>query len=210
MDMKGGLSVIVYALKALLATNQEVFDSLKVRFFMNTDEEKGSETSKRVFEEFAPEMSKALVFEPGRTEPERDKIVVERKGSAPFEISASVTGYPQHAGGRHEEGANALSALMLLAHKIESMTDYESGLTFNVVIDPEDDVGDDSKMNSTMKRNVLPGEAKFQVDCRYVNKGSVDEVIEVLREDIANWNFPGLSGMDDRLIKRVQLSLILI
>jgi len=204
MDMKGGLSVIVYALKALLATNQEVFDSLKVRFFMNTDEEKGSETSKRVFEEFAPEMSKALVFEPGRTEPERDKIVVERKGSAPFEISASVTGYPQHAGGRHEEGANALSALMLLAHKIESMTDYESGLTFNVVIDPEDDVGDDSKMNSTMKRNVLPGEAKFQVDCRYVNKGSVDEVIEVLREDIANWNFPGLSEMDDRLIKRVQ------
>ena len=210
MDMKGGLSVIVFALKALQATNQEVFESLKVRFYMNTDEEKGSGTSKHVFEDFAPQMSKALVFEPGRTEPERDKIVVERKGSAPFDISATVTGFPQHAGGRHEEGANALHALMLLAHKIESMTDYESGLTFNVVIDPEDDVDDDSKMNSTMKRNVLPGYTKFQVDCRYVNKGSVDEAIESLREDIANWNFPGLSEMNPRLIKRVERADLVI
>ena len=208
MDMKGGLSVIVFALKALQATNQEVFESLKVRFYINTDEEKGSGTSKHVFEDFAPLMSKALVFEPGRTEPDRDKIVTGRKGSAPFEISATVTGFPQHAGGRHEEGANALHALMLLAHKIESMTDYESGLTFSVVIDPEDDVDNDSKRNSTMKRNVLPGYARFQVDCRYVNKGSVDEAIESLREDIANWNFPGLSDKNPRLIERVKRAVL--
>ena len=209
-DMKGGLSVIVFALKALQATNQEVFESLKVRFFMNTDEEKGSGTSKHVFQDFAPQMSKALVFEPGRTEPERDKIVTERKGSAPFDISATVTGFPQHAGGRHEEGANALHALMLLLNKIESMTNYDSGLTFNVVIDPELDVDDDSKRNSTMKRNVLPGYARFQVDCRYQNKGSVDEAIESLREDIANWNFPGLSEMNPRLIERVKRAVLVI
>ncbi len=208
MDMKGGLSVIVFALKALAQSNPEEFERLKVRFIMNTDEEKGSESSRAIFQDYAARMSEALVFEPGRTEPDKDKIVTERKGSAPFDIVATVTGFPQHAGGKHEEGSNALHALMLLAHRIESMTDYVRGLTFSVVIDPELDVDDDAKRNSKMKRNVLPGYASFQVDCRYQIKGSVDEAVESLREDIENWNLPGLSDMNPRLIERVKRAVL--
>ncbi len=205
MDMKGGLAVIVFALDAIKRASPTLFNRLKIRFIMNSDEEKGSTSSRRIFQsEYSDRISEALVFEPGRTEPEKEKVVVERKGSAPFEIVASVAGFPQHAGGRHQEGGSALHALMLLGSKIESMTDYDNGLTFNVTF-PKDSTPEHGK------RNVIPSEARFLVDCRYAVPGSVEAAIEKLNNDISNLNFDGTSDLDSRLIerlKRVEMMII--
>jgi glutamate carboxypeptidase len=200
MDMKGGLSVIVYGLMALKASHPDEFERLKVRIIMNTDEEKGSRTSRHIFSEHSEKISGALVFENGR---DRDEVVVARKGTAPFEIVAEVPeGFPQHAGGKHAEGSSALEALMLAGLKVASMTDYSRGLTFNVVIRPGD------KENSNMTRNVLPGRASFAVDCRYTSPGDANEAVELLRQSIANWDLPGLGDMHPKLIERVKRARI--
>ena len=195
MDMKGGLSAIVFSLRALRESHPDAYERLKVRFVLNTDEEKGSTSSRVIFQELASRMKCALVFEPGRAE---DKIVTTRKGAAPFSISAEVpSGLPAHAGGKHREGSNALHALMLLGHRIESMTDYDRGLTFSVVIDQSDE------KNLTMKRNILPSRASFLVDCRYQNPGDAGAAIELLRKEIENGQLPGLADMNPGLNERV-------
>lgn len=195
MDMKGGLSVIVFALKALKGARPEQFKKLKVLFIMNTDEEKGSRSSKSIYQELADSgrMSSALVFEPGRAE---DKIVTQRKGSAPFTVNAK--GLSAHAGLNHRDGSNALHTLMLVGHHIESMTDYDKRISFNVVINP------DAEANKSMKRNVVPKEASILVDCRFEQPGDADAAIKSLRDDIENWQLPGLEEMKPELAERVR------
>ena len=201
LDMKGGLSVIVFALKALQAARPEVFGGLKVRFLMNTDEEKGSRTSRRMFKDSSTLMTGALVFENGRDD---DEIVIMRKGIAPFEITAKVDldedgkPYPQHAGGKHREGSNALHALMLAGHLVESMTDYGTELTFNVTIKPK------VKINSDMTRNVMPNEAALIVDCRYNSTVDLNRALDLLRDRFAEMDLPGLKDMKAELIERVK------
>ena len=50
MDMKGGLAVIVFALDAIKRASPTLFNRLKIRFIMNSDEEKGSTSSRRIFQ----------------------------------------------------------------------------------------------------------------------------------------------------------------
>ena len=121
------ISEMFFALRALRAVDAEAYAELKLRMIVVSDEEVGSPSSTTLYEELAPKTSFALVFEAGRVE---DKIVTSRKGAAGFKIKAA--GRAAHAGNNHKQGVNAIGGLALLVPFLESITDYDRGVTLNV------------------------------------------------------------------------------
>jgi glutamate carboxypeptidase len=98
LDMKSGLSVIVFALQAISRAAPEEFAKMKLRFVNNTDEEVGSPDSRCLYEKLAKKTTAALVFEGGR---DGDRIITARKGTGGFLME--VTGREAHAGNQHSE-----------------------------------------------------------------------------------------------------------
>lgn len=82
LDMKSGLSSVFFALEAV---REVVGLDFPLRVVINSDEEVGSPSSHGLFDELAPSLTAALVFEAGRA---RDEIVTCRKGTGSFEIVA--------------------------------------------------------------------------------------------------------------------------
>ena len=150
MDMKGGLVVMIYALKALRQHGR--LNNANVTVLLNTDEEVGSLTSRALIEDIATRHDIGLIFEGARD----NKLVRQRKGLGQARIK--ITGRESHAGAAHAAG---VSANVELAHKVialESLTDYEILTTINV-----------GTMQGGEKRNTRPGCAEAFVDLRYVD-----------------------------------------
>ena len=178
LDMKGGLIVLSYALKALHHHGR--LEESNITVFLNTDEEVGSLGSRSILEEQALHHDVGLIFEGTHGH----KLTRERKGLGQARIK--VTGRESHAGAFHEDG---VSANLELAHKIidlEALTDYRKGTTVNV-----------GTMQGGEKRNTRPGCAEAFVDLRYVeNRDGVDLKIQVERIALHTYThypkFPGL------------------
>ncbi len=101
-DMKGGLVIALYAMDALAAAG--VAPERRIIFLWTSDEEIGSETSRRLVEREARRSDAVLVLEPASGPDGRLKTC--RKGVGEFEIVAA--GRAAHAGLNPEEGVNAI------------------------------------------------------------------------------------------------------
>jgi glutamate carboxypeptidase len=104
-----------------------VADDLSVCVAFNSDEEVGSNGSRRWFEALAAKSRRVLVFEPCRSTGQR---VLQRKGVADFDILCH--GRAAHAGVEPEKGANAV---LELAHQVLAVTGFarpEAGTTVSV------------------------------------------------------------------------------
>ena len=186
LDMKSGLSAILFALDAVKRASPDTFRELLVRFVCNTDEEVGSPSSRALFQRLAPHTTEALVLEAGR---EADRIVTCRKGGAVFRIEAR--GRAAHAGNHHEQGANAVHALALLVPRLEALTDYERGVTVNVGL-----------FHGGTAKNTVPESAWVELDARFIRAADGDELVASIRTVVAEPALP------DRLrLRDVQLSL---
>lgn len=174
LDMKSGLSCIVFALDALRRVAPERFEALPVRFACNTDEEVGSPSSEPMFHALAPRTSEALVFEGGR---DGDRIITQRKGGGTF--SLHVTGRAAHAGNDHEAGINAIAAMAYLVPRLEAITDYSHGRTVNVGL-----------IEGGTAKNTVPERAMIVVDTRFVTQSDCDAVVAALHA-IADAPFEG-------------------
>ena len=151
VDMKGGLVVMLYALRALEADGRLKDANLTV--LLNSDEEIGSLASRPLTEELAAKHDVGLVFESSKD----NRVTRARKGLG--QVRIKVNGRESHAGASHERG---VSANLELAHKvieIEKLTDYVRGTTVNVGV-----------MRGGEKRNTIPGCASAYVDLRYPTK----------------------------------------
>lgn len=152
LDMKSGLSSILFALRALREAAPDIFDRLSVRFVCVSDEEVGSPSSASLWKELAASTVAALVFEAGRAE---DRIVTRRKGGAVFAFD--VRGKAAHAGNRHAEGVSAIHGLALLVPRLEALTDYERGVTVNVGL-----------FQGGTAKNTVPDRAYCEIDARFI------------------------------------------
>ena len=168
LDMKSGLSAIVFALHALQSNARPLYEALRLRVVVVSDEEVGSSASRALYEELAPKTTAALVFEHGRRE---DAIVTARKGTATF--VATARGTAAHAGLAHEEGVSAIVALARLVDRIEELTDYERGVTYNVGL-----------IEGGTSKNTVPALARATIDVRFehpedgaVLQGSLEDAI---------------------------------
>jgi glutamate carboxypeptidase len=149
IDMKGGLVVLLEALRALRDSgdlNRTAFTVL-----LDSDEEIGSLGSRARLEELAREVDYGFVFEPAR---KSGALVSSRRGLGQFHLD--VRGVAAHAGGAHEKGRNAIRELAEKVVRIEQLTDYARGLTVNV-----------GTFNGGTKRNIVPDHAEAWIDVRY-------------------------------------------
>ncbi len=150
LDMKGGLVVLIYALKALYHSDR--LHDANITIFLNTDEEIGSLGSRSFIEELAVKHDVGLVFEGSRDH----KLARHRKGLGQARIK--VTGRESHAGAAHQKGVSANLELAYKVIELEKLTDYGRETTVNV-----------GSIEGGEKRNTRPGCAEALVDLRFVN-----------------------------------------
>ena len=131
VDIKGGTVMIYMLLDALQTIYPQEYEQFNWMVFLNAAEETLSEDFGRLCKGRLPENTQAcLVFEGGSLGTEDNRLVVERKGRAVFQIE--VEGRSAHAGNYHAQGANAIVQLAHTVQTIASFTDYKRQVTFNV------------------------------------------------------------------------------
>ncbi|MDP3277537.1 MAG: M20 family metallopeptidase [Deltaproteobacteria bacterium] len=151
LDMKGGLIVCLWALRAAL--REQILARLPWTLVVVADEEVGSPESTEVLQACASGARAALVFESGRA---HDRVVTARKGTGSLTVEAF--GVAAHAGNAHAQGKNALWALARFIDRAQSLTDYDSGITINT-----------GKLSGGTSKNTVPDYARAELDLRYVH-----------------------------------------
>lgn len=162
-DMKAGIYLALTALGQLSAPGAT---QLPVDFLMVPDEETGSHASRESIERYAATAKYALVCEPAR--PNGGKCVTARKGTGMLNLN--VKGRPAHAGMQHEKGRSAIREMAHQVLTLESMTDYERGITVSV-----------GTIEGGTVRNTVPGFCRCQVDFRVPDMGAAAEVLHHMR-----------------------------
>jgi glutamate carboxypeptidase len=165
LDMKGGLTVILFALRALAGTGG-LPAVPPLRLVIVADEEVGSPEGQKVIERAISGSRACLVFEAGRA---ADAIITRRKGTAG--LIASAHGVAAHAGNGHEEGRNAIWALSRFVDRAQALTDYARGVTVNV-----------GKIEGGQGRNTVPDRADAWIDVRFCSRAEGEAAILALRE----------------------------
>jgi glutamate carboxypeptidase len=164
LDMKGGLVVIAFALRALAATGG--LDAIvPVRIVVVADEETGSPEGQGVIAASINGSSACLVFEAGR---ETDAIITRRKGTGGMTVTAH--GRAAHAGNAHQEGANAVWAIARFVDAVQRLTDYERGVTVNV-----------GRILGGQSKNTVPDRCEAQLDLRFHTHADGEQLVASVR-----------------------------
>jgi len=164
LDMKGGLVVIAFALRALAATGG--LDAVvPVRVVVVGDEEVGSPEGQGVIAAAISGSSACLVFEAGRV---ADAIITRRKGTGG--MTAIAHGRAAHAGNGHQEGANAIWAIARFIDAVQRLTDYDRGVTVNV-----------GRVAGGYSKNTVPDRVEAQVDLRFRTRVDGEQLVAAIR-----------------------------
>jgi glutamate carboxypeptidase len=161
LDMKGGLTQLVFALRALDECSVET--PLPVHVLVSSDEEIGSPESRSRIRELAERANRVFVLEPA-SGPE-GKIKIARKAVGRFTIR--IEGKAAHAGIEPEEGASATQELGSVIHRLHDLTDIESGVTVNV-----------GQVEAGLRPNVVAPDAKAVADVRAPTKEAAAAIEE--------------------------------
>ena len=162
-DMKGGAYLICEAIRTMMNTGEK--PPLPITVLFVSDEEVGSPTSREIIETEAKRSKYVIVNEPAR--PPHGAAVTTRSGWGRFRIS--VRGRAAHAGSDHQLGRSAIAELARVIVKIEGMTNYERGVTFNV-----------GTIQGGTRSNVVPEVAEADVDLRFANPQEADALEQVM------------------------------
>lgn len=148
-DMKGGLVQAIYAVAALRHLGLE--PSVAPIFFINSDEEIGSQESAGRIRQLAGVVDRAMVMEPslGPT----GQLKTSRKGVGRFVIR--VVGRAAHAGLDPEKGISAILELSHVVQSLFALNDPSRGITVNV-----------GTIDGGMRPNVIAPESRAEVDVR--------------------------------------------
>ena len=122
-DAKGGLVVMLYALKLLEQT--PLAEKIGWEVLINPDEEIGSPGSKRLIQSRAPHCNFGMLFEPSLPD---GTLVSWRKGTGNFTFV--VRGKAAHSGREFEKGRNAIVALSRLLDHVDQLN-VNPDVTFN-------------------------------------------------------------------------------
>ena len=159
MDMKGGIVIALWALRALRAL--DLFPQQPISYLLNSDEETGSLHSAREIE--AEALSHKVVFV---TEPPQDGAYkTQRKGVSHYTITAK--GLAAHSGADHASGVNAIEEIAHQVLAVEAMTDYDIGTTANVGV-----------ISGGTRPNVVPAEARVEINVRAWTKANQQAIHE--------------------------------
>ena len=148
-DMKGGLVVMLKALRAFESTPFK--ETLGWDVLINPDEEVGSPASSFLLETLATKAQAALVYEPAMTS--EGMFAKNRKGSGKFTLIA--TGKAAHAGRDFSEGRNAICYLAEAIGLIHALNGKREGVTINI-----------GQVAGGEALNTVPAKAVLKLDIR--------------------------------------------
>jgi len=148
-DMKTGIVQALFALRALQEINAELRKRLV--FLWTSDEEIGSESSRKLLEAEARRSDAVFVLEPSFGP--RGLLKTARKGVGIAELT--VHGRASHAGLAPQEGINAIHELAQQLARIEKWNDLRRGVTINAGV-----------IEGGSRSNVIPERARAALDLR--------------------------------------------
>ena len=167
-DMKGGIAVMLAALKAVEASESAA--NLGYEVVINSDEEVGSLGSSALIAEAARGKKAALTYEPSAL-PD-GTLAGARPGSGNFAIT--IHGRSAHAGRNPEDGRNAVAAAAHLTLLFEAMR--QTGLSVNP-----------ARIDGGSPSNVVPDLAILRVNLRpatpelqRIARAMIDEAIALV------------------------------
>jgi glutamate carboxypeptidase len=148
-DMKAGIVQALFALDALEQSTEPL--RKRVVFLWTSDEEIGSDVSRKLIETEARRSDAVLVLEPsfGR----RGLLKTARKGIGEAELVAY--GRASHAGLAPQEGINAIHEISRQLAKIQQWNDLRRGVTINAGV-----------IEGGTRTNVIPERARVVLDLR--------------------------------------------
>jgi glutamate carboxypeptidase len=176
VDMKGGVAVVLTALRGLSERGE--LPDRPIRILFTSDEEIGSRAGRPVIEQTAQDCALVLVMEPGTRE---GAIKTRRKGVATYRIH--VEGRASHAGNAPEEGVNAIVELAQHIMRLNNLNDLRNGVSVSVTLAEGGSAG-----------NVIPASASAFVDTRVFTLTDMNR----LREAITNAH-PFIPGANVRV-----------
>lgn len=177
LDMKGGVVIALYAVKAL---NRAGWRERPIKIIFSGNEEKGhiDSTGAQVFLEEGKDCLFAFNMETGLAD---GCLCVGRKGHLGCRVT--VTGVESHAGNDFESGRSAIEEA---AHKIlaiQRLTDLEEGTTVNVGV-----------IQGGTVANAVPGQCQFTVDIRVAREQGRRRIKEALPAIVQRCTVEGTCG----------------
>ncbi len=200
-DMKGGIGVIVYALKSLHHIG--VLERINMTVILNSDEELGSVTSQPLFERELRNAELCLVAECAGPNGE---VVVSRNGKIGARIDCN--GEDRHISTVADKKA---SAVLELAHQVIALEELNASFP-----DAGINVG---KIEGGLGSSTIAGHAAAQVDIRWINEEYRPMLLESIERSLSEHNQPGCQSRftilnsrpampinikTERLFKRIQ------
>jgi glutamate carboxypeptidase len=149
-DMKSGIAFMLYALEALRAWHGDQLPR-PVTILLVSDEETGSDTSRKITENLAGRSAAVLVLEPSLGL--KGALKTARKGVG--EYTLKVIGKAAHSGLDFEKGVSAIVELSRQVIEISKLVNLKRGITLNV-----------GTIQGGTRSNVIPGEASAVLDVR--------------------------------------------
>ena len=166
LDMKGGITSLLFAFRALAATASPAWRETTIAWFLNSDEEVLSPTSRPLIRAEAERSTSVAVTEPARPGGE---YVIARKGAAKFFLE--VTGRAAHAGNQPEIGRSAVLAMAQKICDLHAMTDLAGGTTVNVGV-----------VRGGERSNVVADRCYAEIDLRAWSPAAAEKAIAHFRE----------------------------
>ena len=164
-DMKGGIAVILSALKAL--ESSPVSSRIGYDVLINSDEETGSQASARLIAELAQGKAAALTYEPALPD---GTLAGARPGSGNFSIT--LHGKAAHAGRNPEDGRNALIAAADLAMRLNAVK--SAGLKVNP-----------ARIDGGGPNNIVPDMAILRINLRPTTPEDMELAKQAIRTAVA-------------------------
>lgn len=150
LDMKSGVALILHAIEGLRTWHGDTMPR-PVTVLLVTDEEVGSESSRRITESLARRSEAVLVLEPSYGL--KGAVKTARKGVGEYTIK--VTGKAAHSGLDFDKGESAIVELAKQITALSKLVNLKRGLTLNVGV-----------VSGGTRTNVIPAYATASLDVR--------------------------------------------
>ena len=165
LDMKSGIALMLQAIEALREWHGDDVPR-PITVLLVSDEEVGSDSSRRITESLARNAEAVFVIEPSLGL--QGAVKTARKGVGEYIVKA--IGKAAHSGLDFEKGENAIVELARQIPVISKFTDLKRGITLNVGL-----------VQGGTRVNVIPPEATANVDFRVASMKEAKEVEKNLR-----------------------------
>jgi glutamate carboxypeptidase len=181
IDMKSGVVMGIYALRALAEQGFDRYGDIHVLF--NNDEETGSTGSAPLLRAVAQQVDVGLVLEGSKA---ADVLTHARKGADKYTLE--VSGVSAHSG---VEPQNGRSAVIELAHKmiaIHNLNTLFHGVTFNV-----------TRISSSEPLNIVPDAARCHISVRAFTDAGLRRAAAALEQIAAGCSVPDTHSILTRI-----------